>query len=557
MEASGIDGDQARQRDRLVQSIAQSQLLVSASVLLLAAFAVGVRPAALGVPLFFAGIGLVFIATALGVLLPWTLANKRWSVVLPVLDLIAIALMQVAVPDLSAELFMVFPVLWLARNFRVAGAIGGVAAATVLLWGGWALSGRPIAVADFPTLVLLPLTLGFISATTYATSRRTTGQRLLLRSQALLTEEAFARARAQERSLEDILNAVEFGVIAFDHAGNVTLVNDSHRRSLTEFGAARDALVHPVAYQTDGVTPFTEESRPFSRALNGHSFENVIIWTGEPGGKRVAFSVTAQMLNTPEGEHDGGIVVLRDVTAELEAIKARDSLLASVSHELRTPLTSILGYLELALDDERVAPETHRMVDIAHRNSERLLSLVTDLLIAASDADETQLCSVAEIVEQALDDQRAVANLSGIRLRGSITDRGPASADPLRIRQVIDNLLSNAIKYNRAGGEVTIAVETVAASVRVTVADTGVGMTPEEISHLFDRFYRTESARNSSVPGSGLGMGITRDIVRQHGGELGVSSEPGVGTTFLMSLPTARPTAPGSRTSDSVDLSTI
>jgi two-component system phosphate regulon sensor histidine kinase PhoR len=552
MDSSGIDRDHARQRDRLVQSIAQSQLLVSASVLLLAAFAIAVRPEALGVPMFFAGIGLVFIATALGVLVPWTLANKRWAVTLPAIDLVAIAMMQVAVPDLSAELFMVFPVLWLARNFRLSGAIGGVVAATALLWVGWALSGRPLAVVDFPTLVLLPLTLGFISATTYATSQRTTGQRLLLRSQALLTEAAFARARAQERSLEDILNAVEFGVIAFDRAGSVTLVNDSHRRSLTEFGAARDALVHPVAYQNDGVTPFSEEARPFSRALNGQSFENVIIWTGEPGGKRVAFSVTARMLSTPEGEPDGGIVVLRDVTAELEAIKARDSLLASVSHELRTPLTSILGYLELALDDERVAPETMRMVDIAHRNSERLLSLVTDLLIAASDADETlamrfQVCNVAEIVEQALDDQRAVANLSGIRLRGAIADRGPASADPLRIRQVVDNLLSNAIKYNRPGGEVTITVETVAASVQVTVADTGVGMSSEEIGHLFDRFYRTESARNSPVPGSGLGMGITRDIVRQHGGELGVSSEPGVGTTFLMSLPTARPAAPGSR----------
>ncbi|PRY70447.1 signal transduction histidine kinase [Glaciihabitans tibetensis] len=535
-----------------MQSVAQSQLLVSASVLLLAAFALVVRPHALGLPLFFGGIGLVFVATGLAVLVPWSLANKRWAAALPLLDLVAIALMQAAAPELSAELFLVFPVLWLARNFRLFGAIGGVTVATLLLWGGWAISGRAIAVADFPTLVLLPLTLAFISATTYATSRRTTGQRLLLRSQVLLTEAAFARARAQERSLEDILNAVEFGVLAFDRAGRVTLVNESHRRSLAEFGAARDAFVHPIAYQYDGLTPFTEEARPFSRALNGQSFENVIIWTGEPGDKRVAFSVTSRMLTTVDGEPDGGIVVLRDVTAELEAIKARDSLLASVSHELRTPLTSILGYLELALDDERVAPETLRMVDIAHRNSERLLSLVTDLLNAASDADEAlsmrfQHCSIAEIVEQALDDQRAVANLSGIRLRGSISDRGPASADPLRIRQVIDNLLSNAIKYNRPGGEVVIAVETVDASIRVTVSDTGVGLSQDEISHLFDRFYRTESARLSSVAGSGLGLGITRDIVRQHGGELGVSSQLGVGTTFAMSLPTARPTAVASR----------
>jgi two-component system phosphate regulon sensor histidine kinase PhoR len=173
----------------------------------------------------------------------------------------------------------------------------------------------------------------------------------------------------------------------------------------------------------------------------------------------------------------------------------------------------------------------------------------TDLLLAASNADDERALNyqevrVADIVEQALDDQRAVANLSGIRLRGDIWDRALSRVDPIRIRQVVDNLLSNAIKYNRPGGEVTITVKRVGADVRVSVADTGVGLAPEELTHLFDRFYRTESARNSAIAGSGLGLGISRDIVRQHGGDLSVTSTPGTGTTFLLVLPVGITTLP-------------
>lgn len=204
------------------------------------------------------------------------------------------------------------------------------------------------------------------------------------------------------------------------------------------------------------------------------------------------------------------------------------------------------------------------MVDIAHRNSERLLVLVTDLLMAASDGDETrtlryQECSLAEIVEQALDDQRSAANLSGIRLRGEIADRHPVRADPIRVRQVIDNLLSNAIKYNRPGGEVTIGVHRTGADVRVSVADTGAGLTADEIDHLFDRFYRTESARESAITGSGLGLGISREIARQHGGELSVTSIPGTGTTFLLVLPsgTLAAESTGSRSSEHTPSATV
>ena len=544
MSQSSARRDRGRQRDRLVRSIAQSQLVTSAVVLLLAVLSIVTAPETLNSPLFYSGLAIMFVVTGLAVIVPWSINNKHWAVGLPILDIIAIVIIREGAPDSGVVLFLVFPVIWMARNFRLSGAICSVALATFLLWSLWLIGGDPIS-ENLNELVLLPITLGFIATTTYATTRRTNGQRVLLRSQAAVTEAAFARARAQERTLEEILNAVEFGVVAFDREGSVSVVNEAHRRSLAQFGAPRSAIVHPVAYQYDRVTAYPQESRPFARALSGQEFENMILWVGDPGGPRVAFSVTARHLTTPEGDGDGGVVVLRDVTAELEAIQARDDLIASVSHELRTPLTSILGYLELALDDDALLPETHRMIDIAHRNSERLLSLVTDLLLAASDADKTLpltlvRCDVAEIAGYALEDQRAVADAVGIRLVSEISSPAVTNADPLRIRQVIDNLLSNAIKYNRPGGTVTLAVKFVANGISVSVTDTGVGLTEDEQAQLFDKFYRTESARQSTVVGSGLGMGIVRDIVRQHGGELAVASSVGRGSTFTMMLPANR-----------------
>ncbi|MCU1403740.1 MAG: sensor histidine kinase [Glaciihabitans sp.] len=545
MAEASSRSDRARQRDRLVRSIAQSQLLTSAALLLLAIFAVAIASSSLTRPLFFGGIAIVFIVTGLAVLVPWTVDNKHWAISLPILDIVAIVAIRQGVPELGAGLFLVFPVIWMARNYRLFGAIVSVALSTLLLWLAILWGGDPLAAAEIAELVLLPVTLAFISASIYSTTRRTTSQRVLLRSQATLTEAAFARARSQERSLEEILNAVEFGVLAFNAEGQVTLVNDAHRRSLAQFGAPRSALVHPSAYQFDRITPYPEATRPFERAIRGQAFEDLTLWVGEPGQERVAFSVTSRGLTDSHGDADGGVLVLRDVTAELDAIQARDDLVASVSHELRTPLTSILGYLELALDDPKISPDTYRMVDVAHRNSERLLTLVTDLLLAASDAEKTlpltfEPFELSKIVQYAIDDQATAAEKVSVSLRVDIDGPVLITADPLRIRQVIDNLLSNAIKYNRPGGSVTIRVETNPTSIKLSVVDTGVGLTPDEQSHIFDKFYRTDSARQSDVEGSGLGMSITREIIRRHGGDLTLESEMGVGSTFSMTLPTTR-----------------
>jgi two-component system phosphate regulon sensor histidine kinase PhoR len=527
---------------RLSRSILNSQLLISAALLVFAAVVFVVQPGAFEQPLFFGSLMLMFVLTGIALITDWTPRRKRWAILLPIADIFAIVGVREAEPQLGAGLLLVLPVIWLARNFDLVGAVGGVLVATGLTWTFRVLSAEQVGIIDFADQVLLPLTLVFISTTTYSTSRRSHSQRELLRQQATLVESALVRARNQERLLDEVINAVEFGVVAFDSAGRPTLRNNAHTQRLREFGAPRSAVIHPVIYRADGTTVYAESDRPYARALAGEEFENVVYWVGAPGESRAAFSATARQITAPDGTPDGGVVVVRDVTAELEAVRARENLAASVSHELRTPLTSIIGFLELSVEAPELSEETRRMLEIAAHNSERMLGLVSDLLQAASDKEGTltvspEHCDIADLARQAVESAQVAAAQRDLVLIAVIEKPAVANADPFRIRQVLDNLLTNAVKYNRTGGTVTVTVEERDGSVRVDVKDTGVGVSEADQVHLFDRFFRATSARASDIVGTGLGLGISRDIAKMHGGSLSVCSDVGVGSTFSLILP--------------------
>ena len=527
---------------RFARSIVNSQLLISAALLAFAVVVFVVQPSAYQEPLFFGCLLLVFVLTGVALLVDWNPRRKKWAVALPVLDIVAIIGMREAEPQLGVGLLLVLPVIWMARNYRLPGAISAVALATALLWASRLSTGEPVTIRDFGAQVLLPMTLTFIATTTYATSRRSQSQRALLRQQSALVESALVRARNQERVLDEIINAVEFGVIAFDRDGAATLRNNSHEQSLREFGAPRGAVIHPTIYQPDGTTPYDADTRPYARAVAGEEFENMVFWVGAPGEERAAYSATARQITTLDGAPDGGVVVVRDITTELDAVRARENLASSVSHELRTPLTSIIGFLELAVDSPELTGETRRMLEIAARNSERMLGLVTDLLQTASDkAGELTLtlatCDVAELARQSIESAQLAADHRGLTVTALVDHPAVTVADPFRVRQVIDNLLTNAVKYNRTGGSITVSVESTDGTVRVDVTDTGVGVSPDDQTHLFDRFFRAGTARSSAIVGTGLGLGISRDIAKLHGGSLSVTSEVGVGSTFSLILP--------------------
>ena len=238
-----------------------------------------------------------------------------------------------------------------------------------------------------------------------------------------------------------------------------------------------------------------------------------------------------------------------------EALDRQRRFAADASHELRTPLTTIHANAQVledwALRDPKIGPEN---VAAIRRESERMKRLVEGLLELAGGDEGMQLHpehnDLAEVVEEATESARAAAD-------GKVVIEGPASEQPVsavfdreRLRQAISILLDNAVKYTPEGGRVTVRTIEVDDTVAVSVSDTGVGISEEQVPHVFERFYRADEAR--SMEGSGLGLAIARQIAEDHGGSIEVRSQLGQGSTFTIRIPRRTPLSGAVTSSPSV-----
>jgi signal transduction histidine kinase len=222
---------------------------------------------------------------------------------------------------------------------------------------------------------------------------------------------------------------------------------------------------------------------------------------------------------------------------------ARRALLADVAHELRTPLTVIRGRLEGIVDGIYAADEAHVAPVLEETYTlERLVEDLRQLTLAEARQlpFERNPVDLGEMAARAVDLFSAEATEVGLTLTVQVAPSLPwVLADPQRVGQIIGNLLSNALRYTSAGGQVTVNVEPVAGGVRIVVADTGEGIAPEDLPHVFDRFYRGEKSRARASGGAGLGLAIARAWVQAMGGDIGVNSQLGRGTSFWFTLPTS------------------
>jgi signal transduction histidine kinase len=227
----------------------------------------------------------------------------------------------------------------------------------------------------------------------------------------------------------------------------------------------------------------------------------------------------------------------------LELDRLKDEFVSSVSHELRTPLTSISGYVELLLED--ADDEARRHLTIVERNAQRLLGLVNDLLFAARlQSGRLQLefepVDVRALVLESVEAARPRAESTAVELRVRADEVPPVAGERVRLAQLLDNLVSNAIKFTPAGGRVDVALGAHGRAIVVQVSDTGIGISTEERTHLFERFFRSQTALERQIQGTGLGLYISKAIVDAHGGRIAVDSSEGKGTTFLVELPVLR-----------------
>ena len=215
--------------------------------------------------------------------------------------------------------------------------------------------------------------------------------------------------------------------------------------------------------------------------------------------------------------------------------EARRTLLADVSHELRTPLTVMQGTLEGVLDGVYPADEAHLRPVL---DETRVLSRLIDDLrtLSLSEAGALRLhrepTNLEALLAEVVASQRAAADETGVQLDLETSDLTPILVDSARIRQVVANLVANAMRFTPAGGRILLAAFASDGAVTIRVSDTGRGMEPDDVEHAFDRFYRSPGSS-----GSGLGLSIARNLVEAHGGRIGLTSEPGAGTTVDVVLP--------------------
>ncbi len=243
--------------------------------------------------------------------------------------------------------------------------------------------------------------------------------------------------------------------------------------------------------------------------------------------------------------HEGGspslLIFLRDITEEKRVETIKKDFVANVSHELRTPLASIKGYSETLLDDvERTTQK--EFLEIIDRHATRMSRIIDDLLILSRlESSAVSLVSstvdLKELIGSVVKGVMKGAQKKDIIIKAELPDVLPSvMGDRDRLEQVVVNLIDNAIKYTPSGGEVSITAEANGAEVCVNVSDTGIGIPSDDISRIFERFYRVDKARSRALGGTGLGLAIVKHIIQGHNGRLDVKSELGKGSTFSFFL---------------------
>lgn len=498
----------------------------------------------LGNPFFMAFLGSQLAIMVLCYVVPWERLPYTSFLLLPLLDFVSIGLGREGGGQASLmgiSLLAVFPVIWLCasgyypRTSLWLSFLGPLAIIWVPLFVHGDLSGPNLA----RSMLLPVMTLGIGVSISVLTLSMTRQQQNLEEKDKQL-QAGLLSTKRQEVLLNSVLDTVHLGVLAVDADGHDILMNRKQRAN-HELARPKD-IDDPnesqlLVFAADRTTPIPVEKRPVRRAVLGEDFTDYLIWLGS-GKEQRAITTSARAMKDPDGMCAGSVIVFSDVTDLVDALAAKDDFVSSVSHEFRTPLTSILGYVELLLEDE---PGDDQMepLNVFKRNSERLLTLVSDLLASRHGQliVTPHAVDVAELVRASVSAAMPRADASRVVLKADTPARLDAHVDGPRISQVLDNLVSNAIKYSPDGGNVVVSLEHDGGDLACRISDTGMGMSADDQARVFAKFFRTGNVRRTSIPGVGLGLPISKAIVEAHGGTIRVESKLGQGTTFTFRVP--------------------
>jgi PAS domain S-box-containing protein len=302
-----------------------------------------------------------------------------------------------------------------------------------------------------------------------------------------------------------------------------------------------------------------DEERDFLRRLRrGERIDNFTSLRVTKDGRHINVSLTISPVRDENGQVIGASKTARDITereqllageqaararAE-EASRLKDEFLATVSHELRTPLNAILGWAQMMRSGPLDPDQTQRALEVIERNAHTQAQVIEDILdvsriITGKLRLNVQSLMPTGVIQSALESIKPTAEAKGVRVHTMLDpSAGPITGDPNRLQQIVWNLLSNSIKFTPKGGRVEIRLERIKSHIEIVVSDTGEGIEPEFLPHVFDRFRQADASSSRSSTGLGLGLAIVRHLVELHGGLVTANSPgKGQGSTFSIRLP--------------------
>ena len=337
------------------------------------------------------------------------------------------------------------------------------------------------------------------------------------------------------RQLNSVIENMASGVMLIDQQGYVHLVN---KRFVDLFGLTRERYTDSLYYDVLDQSQIHETVQEVF--LYEQPIKNEMTLTKE------LTTYYLEVIGAPyfNQKHDlrGAVLVFHDVTEFKRLEQMRKDFVANVSHELRTPITSIKGFAETMLEDELDKQLEQHFLSIIHKESHRLQLLIQDLLDLSKleKADfhlNYQTIHVDHLIRESVEMAKVQAKEKSIALTIAGEKELVLSADYDRLKQVILNHIYNAINYTPNGGKVTVAAYNSSGYVKIEVSDTGMGIAPEALPRIFERFYRVDKARSRNTGGTGLGLSITKHIVEAHDGQIFVDSVVDQGSTFTIMLP--------------------
>jgi len=355
------------------------------------------------------------------------------------------------------------------------------------------------------------------------------------------------RARQEEASKSRaILEGIADGVMVADARDNVILLNAAAEEIL---GMSREEIAGRPIHELSGL--YGAEGDTWLALIK--KWAQALPAKGEPTSFESQFKTEEKVVSVHmapvlmKDEFLGTVSVFRDITREVAVGRMKSELISIVSHQLRTPMTSIKGYTDLLYLETvgEINEAQRRFLSIIKSNADRLAFLANDLLdISRIETGRIRLnpefIHMSTIGDEIAASLRGQTEEKGLSLKLDIPEGlPPICGDRDRVTQILTNLIDNARHYTPAGGQITVSAQVRGNLLQVNVADTGIGIAPEDQEKIFDRFYRTDHPLVQEVAGTGLGLSIAKSFVKMHGGEIWVESEPGRGSTFSFTLPLA------------------